>query len=272
MSRKQRKQKAEEHLDMISNLSGNKLETLNKSINNTKIFGIKVGVPPPIYEQRYEDTEIRVDETTTINAVIANHSLNSPDEVMTVLNFASTKHPCGDWLKGGTSQEESLAHATTLYIPLVRTAKPMYDLNERDTKNGFYQDLMVYTPNVIVLRDDVGDLLETHFNVSIISVPAVNTCNVYEHAKKKHIGSRLMDTQIHKVMESRCSAILKVAAKYNTDVLILNAFGCGVFKNNPNDVAWIFKQLLERTFSRVFKKIIIAIDNDNVDVFRKTFE
>ena len=81
-----------------------------------------------------------------------------------------------------------------------------------------------------------------------------------------------MYTQIHKVMESRCSAILKVAAKYNTDVLILNAFGCGVFKNNPNDVAWIFKQLLERTFSRVFKKIIFAIDNDNVDVFRKTFE
>ena len=75
-------------------------------------------------------------------------------------------------------------------------------------------------------------------------------------------------------MESRCTAILKVAAKYDTEVLILGAFGCDVFRNNPNDVAWTFKKLLDKTFSGVFKKVVFAIPEEgaNLEAFTQIFE
>ena len=170
---------------------------------------------------------------------------------MTVLNFASAKHPGGGWLNGSMAQEESLALATTLYLPLSKTAKPMYDRNEMNPKLGFYNDLIVYSPDVLVFRDDDGEFIEKAFPIAVISVPAVNAGNVRDNVKK-------MTARIKTVMESRCTAILKVA-KYDTEILILGAFGCGVFKNNPNDVAWMFKQLLGKTFAGVFKKVVFAI-------------
>lgn len=66
------------------------------------------------------------------------------EDKMTVLNFASAKHPGGGWLNGSMAQEESLALATTLYLPLSKTAKPMYDRNEMNPKLGFYNDLIVF--------------------------------------------------------------------------------------------------------------------------------
>ena len=149
------------------------------------------------------------------------------------------------------AQEESLALATTLYLPLSKTAKPMYDRNEMNPKLGFYNDLIVYSPDVLVFRDDDGEFIEKAFPIAVISVPAVNAGNVRDNVKKK-------TARIKTVMESRCTAILKVA-KYDTEILILGAFGCGVFKNNPNDVAWMFKQLLSKTFAGVFKKVVFAI-------------
>lgn len=256
MSRRQRKARAEEHYEFITHLESHHQEIVDRSIKNTKIFGIQVGVPSPVYEQRYKETKIELQSCTTINAIFNSGTWG---DKMTVLNFASAKHPGGGWLNGSMAQEESLALATTLYLPLSKTAKPMYDRNEMNPKLGFYNDLIVYSPDVLVFRDDDGEFIEKAFPIAVISVTAVNAGNVRDNVKKKRLDMNKMTARIKTVMESRCTAILKVAAKYDTEILILGAFGCGVFKNNPNDVAWMFKQLLSKTFAGVFKKVVFAI-------------
>jgi uncharacterized protein (TIGR02452 family) len=64
-----------------------------------------------------------------------------------------------------------------------------------------------------------------------------------------------------------------VAAKNNQKNIILGAYGCGVFKNNPKDVAEYFKVVLkEEGYEKLFEKIVFAIydkDNDKKDIFKK---
>ena len=57
------------------------------------------------------------------------------------------------------------------------------------------------------------------------------------------------------------------------DSLVLGAFGCGVFKNDPFTVAKIFRQHLESTeFKNSFKKIIFAISNAKMyHIFKQVF-
>jgi len=261
MNKKDRKALAEEQLEYITNMS------TENSINNTKIFKIQFKVPHK-YESKYEDTEIQVVEQSTISATLKECNT---DGLVTVLNFASAVRPCGGWLQGGTGQEESLASATTLYIPLQKAATKMYKLNEEDPQNGYYHNFAVYTPDVSIVRNSDGELLETHSNISVISVPSVNTTRVFEYAQKKKMD--FIDTRktIDIVMKSRCVSILKIAAKYDTETLILGAYGCDqTSKNNPNTVSWVFKNLLSREFNGVFKKVVFAIqDENNLDSFNQ---
>jgi uncharacterized protein (TIGR02452 family) len=264
MNKKERTAAAEEHYKLINNLQ---VET-KKSITKTKIFKINVDIPSPKYEPKYEKTEIQVVSQSLVTTTLKEVS----DDLVTILNVSSATNPCGEWLNGGIGQEESLASSTTLYLPLQQSASKMYELNEDNEKNGYYQDLAVYTPGVIFIRNIDGVLLEKQTSVSVISVPAVNSARVLEHAKKKRLNINNTEKTIDKIMKSRCVAILKIAAKYETHVLILTAYGCGTCKNNPHTIAWIFKNLLSKEFKGVFKKVIFCIqDKVQLESFENMF-
>lgn len=75
------------------------------------------------------------------------------------------------------------------------------------------------------------------------------------------------------VLESRIRFILSVAEEHEVKTLILGAFGCGVFGQNPQEVAMIFKKaLLSEPWS--FEQVVFAIPdgkNQNLAAFRHTF-
>src|SRR6266404_3667848 len=74
-----------------------------------------------------------------------------------VLSFASATKPGGGFLSGAQAQEESLARASTLYASLVTpTAAHFHQLHKKDRRSGFYSHAMLFSPSVIVLRDDAG--------------------------------------------------------------------------------------------------------------------
>ncbi len=80
-------------------------------------------------------------------------------------------------------------------------------------------------------------------------------------------------------MLQRTEKLLSVAAANNYKVLVLGAWGCGVFKNNPDDVARYFHHhLLENPkFNGLFEKVVFAVldntkDESVIDAFRKRFE
>jgi hypothetical protein len=78
---------------------------------------------------------------------------------------------------------------------------------------------------------------------------------------------------IRHAMTERVKRLLYVFEANRHDSLVLGAFGCGVFKNSPLDVAIIFRQHLEsKEFKNSFKRIIFAVlDAEMCQVFEQVF-
>jgi hypothetical protein len=60
----------------------------------------------------------------------------------------------GGFLSGAQSQEESIAF---LYPTVaVKSVEQFYTLHKRNLQNGYYSHAMIYSPDVILFRDDTG--------------------------------------------------------------------------------------------------------------------
>jgi uncharacterized protein (TIGR02452 family) len=165
------------------------------------------------------------------------------------LNFASARNPGGGFLSGARAQEESLARSSALYA-CIAPMREMYDYN-RQLSTCLYSDYMIYSPRVPVFRDDEGTLLEQPYLASFITAPAVN-------AGVLHAGEY---SQIESTMRRRAELVLRVAHRHRHQILVLGAWGCGAFRNDPDLVARVFAELLEPggVFHNVFAQVVFAI-------------
>ncbi len=196
-------------------------------------------------------TNFEVTNETTLGA--ARRLINEEkNKNVLCLNFASATTPGGGFLKGSQAQEESLARATGLY-PCISQMKEMYDINKK-FKSALYTDHMIYSPEVPVIRDDRDELLDSPFYTSIITVPAVNAMAVKKN--EFHNISLIKETMLNRIEK-----LLSLAIIHNHKTLVLGAWGCGVFKNNPSDVADYFSEYLlnNNAYNKFFKKIAFAI-------------
>ncbi len=205
-------------------------------------------------------------EVTSESSLEAAHRLIVSENLKDVscLNFASAKNPGGGFLGGSQAQEEALARSSALF-PCISNNMEMYKYN-RGRKTCLYSDHMQYSPNVPVFRDDDGSFLERPYLVSFITSPAVNAGALKGSEKKK----------LPEVMLRRTERVLTLAAANRQKTLILGAWGCGVFKNNPDDIASYFANHLlgDGIFSRVFDRVVFAIygrDPSNIDPFKTCF-
>ena len=148
-----------------------------------------------------------------------------------VLNFASAKNPGGGFQGGSQAQEESLARSSALYPSLLQ-ARDYYEFH-RENRSCFYSDRMIYSPRCPVLRDDEGTLLAVPYEVDFITSPAPNA-GVIRRNEPESVD------RIPGVLEDRSGKFLALAAHVGCDVLVLGAWGCGVFKNDPVMVAEAF--------------------------------
>ena len=186
-------------------------------------------------------------ETDTVNAIKEAVS-EFPDSKIAALNFASFKYPGGGFLKGSSAQEESLCHKSILYN-ILRRQEDFYGENKNLINRGLYWNRAIYSPNV---------LFEDSYNCDIITCAAPN--------KKEAERNGVTDEENTNALKERISFILDIAAKNKVDILILGAFGCGAFGQDPNEVKKIFMKLSN---NYIFKKIIFAIPNgSNLDAFR----
>lgn len=150
------------------------------------------------------------------------------------LNFASAKNPGGGFLGGSMAQEESLAIASGLYSTLLEC--PEYYTRNRVQRSLLYTDHAIYSPAVPVFRDDNGELLEYPYCLDFITMPAPNVGAMREGDSDLAL---VQDT-----FERRVRAVAAVALAHQAEVLVLGAWGCGVFRNNPTTVASIFGKIM----------------------------
>jgi uncharacterized protein (TIGR02452 family) len=274
MNRNHRVQLAAETLEFVAQgwyqtATGERIEiasAIDKCLEGTRLY-----TPPELEllgaptHKKGRQTEFEIRNETTLSAA---HRLvveyGHADTL--VLNFASAKNPGGGFLGGSQAQEESLARSSALYASLI-TQETYYQAN-RACGTCLYTDHMILSPDVPIFRGDDDNLLTKPYPVSILTAPAVNAGAVLKQEPAQY-------QQIENVMANRIGKVLAIAAERGYQHLILGAWGCGVFRNDPAMIARLFaKQLREEgPFVGQFRTVVFAIlDNTSERRFIGPFE
>jgi uncharacterized protein (TIGR02452 family) len=160
------------------------------------------------------------------------------------LNFASHKRPGGGYLSvidlpgPIRTQEEDLFRRSNLPELMdnsdVRFHYPLTGLKS------------IYCSDVHVTKDRYLKFINP-FEVAVISVPAV-------------VNPSFQDLQL---ISNRIRHILAIAQDQHHENLILGAWGCGVFRNDPYFIASTFRKHLLGEFAHIFQNVIFAIPGGN---------
>lgn len=67
-------------------------------------------------------------------------------------------------------------------------------------------------------------------------------------------------------MWDKAESMFYEAHKNGCKNLVLSAFGCGVFKNDPYEVAYMFKDIMDAGGAGLFDNVVFAIINDRNSV------
>ena len=219
-----------------------------------------------IYDSKCFDNNkgTKINETTVISV----ENIDSVSAVMkyaspttAVLNFSSYKHPGGMFINGSKAQEECLCHESFLYNVLKEFQSSFYDWNNKHKNRALYLNRGLFSPGIWFFKD------KTHVECSVITCAAPN-----KSAAQKY--QNVSDEENTKVLRSRIKFVLNIAKDNNIETLILGAYGCGVFGQDPTEVAGIFKEYLTTSYQDYFKKVVFAIPdgrNNNLQAFKKVF-
>lgn len=193
-------------------------------------------------------TEIEVVNETTLAGLQRLDSQTT--ESIGILNFASAKNPGGGFLNGSQAQEESLARSSALHASLIKVFR-FYELH-RESSSCLYSDNMILSPNCPVFRDDYGEFLQQPILASFITSPAPNAGAT--------AGNRPHEVSIiPQTLKARSELILAIAANQGIKTLILGAWGCGVFRNDPSVVAQSFAIHICGKWAGRFRKIVFSV-------------
>ncbi|MBV2367192.1 TIGR02452 family protein [Streptomonospora nanhaiensis] len=166
------------------------------------------------------------------------------------LNFASARNPGGGVANGARAQEESLARSSALYDSLVRC--PEFYAHHRAHRELLYSDRVVYSPGVPVYRRDDGSWLPEPVPVAFLTAAAPNR-RMIERDQPHDAG------RVGAALTARARAVLAAAADQGHTRLVLGAWGCGVFGNDPAEVAAAFATHLHGTYAGVFAHVVFAV-------------
>lgn len=208
-----------------------------------------------------QPTIIEVNGETTLNAT--RQLIADGYQEVVCLNFASAKNPGGGFLGGSQAQEESIARSTGLYNCQMK-AWDYYEIN-RNTKSCIYTDHMIYSPYVPILKNEAGTNLADLTLTSIITAPAVNFGVV-----KRREPNRIPEVEV--IMKRRIAKVLAIALAHGHQAIVLGAWGCGVFQNDPQDIAPWFKEVIDTQFKDAFEKIVFAVYAKNERFIRPFLE
>lgn len=223
------------------------------SIDNTTVYDElhEFATPNSVFA-----TEICVIDTDSVSAIMSEDS----DTHMAVLNFASYKEAGGRFIDGSSAQEESLCHESFLYNVLSQFHF-YYSTNCKAKNKALYKNRALYSKDIYFIKNNEVKKCD------VITCAAPNLTAAREYCN-------VSDAVNTKELTSRCDYVLDILAEQKAETIILGAYGCGVFGQNPEEVARIFKNLLYSKYQGVFKKVVFAIPNGtngNLSAFNKIF-
>lgn len=191
---------------------------------------------------------ISVIPTDTVSAI------ESSSGKICAINMASYKRPGGGVRNGARAQEEGLFRCSNL-INVIST--DFYPLN---------QDECLYTKDAVFFKNNNYELI-TPIKSDVITIAAVN------------LNGLSMPDNYKKIVENKMRLMCSVPSLYKTSNLILGAWGCGVFKNDPEYISKTFRKILvDEGYASLYDSVIFAVINDrnsvanNYEIFSKNLK
>lgn len=228
------KKKAQEHTRVMER---DFAQSTKQCIADTVVYGVEALMP----EEKITDSksEICVKQSDSVKAIFD----EAENCKIAVLNFASYKNPGGMFFNGSNAQEENLCHSSNLYNILKEFEDTYYEWNRNHKNRALYLDRALYTPNVVFQHDAHTRLCD------------VLTCAAPNFGAAQRWGkvSREENAQI---LKNRMWFLKRIVEHQNVEVLILGAWGTGVFKQDKEEVARLFKEVFETT---TVKRIVYPI-------------
>lgn len=230
--RENNRERAVAHVKEMDERYGAEIE---RSIKGSVIYGGSGKAPRGVSGQ---GSEIIVLNASSTDAV-----LRYTDAAL--LNFASYRHAGGGFITGAWAQEEAICHDSTLYNVL-REFESFYAENEKTLNRSLYTDRAIFSPGILFERG--GEAAEC----SVITCAAPN----FSAARGRGVTQAENETALAK----RVDFVISIAEEQACETVVLGAWGCGVFGQDPRVVARLFK---ERLKSSAIKRAVFAIPGQN---------
>jgi uncharacterized protein (TIGR02452 family) len=199
---------------------------------------------------RFEEMEITVENRSTLSMA---EQLIAEGYHPLVLDMANRYSAGGGVRHGANAQEETLCRESNLMKALLAIEEQGgYPLPELGG---------VYVPNVQFFRADPVDgyaFLDQPFIADVFVSAAYD-------ANPDHPGDRPMDDRVYieNTLE-KIRTMARAAILNQNDSLVLSAFGCGAFRNDPVLIASLYQKVLaEPEFRGQFRKIAFGILDDH---------
>ena len=247
--REELSKKAFEHTDYMTQKY---YDEILDSIRSTRVYGYPDEKPHGPYRLKGIE-KVKVVSMDSVSAIY-----QYADGKTAVLNFASYKNPGGMFIKGSSAQEESLCHESFLYNVLTAFDRNYYTWNRAHLNRSLYENRALYTPGIVFERNGLEPL-----KCDVITCAAPNYTSALKYctvSSEENIG----------VFTRRIRFIRDIAEDNDVETIILGAYGCGVFGQDPFVAANIFKNVFDDANIR---RIIYAIPADsNLEAFKTVFK
>ncbi|OGN55870.1 MAG: TIGR02452 family protein [Chlamydiae bacterium RIFCSPHIGHO2_12_FULL_44_59] len=201
------------------------------------------------------NTEIWFKEQDTLDAA---HQMRTQFGLNPLVLDMANKQYIGGAPRKASTQEENICRRSTLY-PALQT---LQDLQRPEQYRDKISSGGVYVPSVQVFRrgTDAGYAYCQPFTCAVFAAAAFN-CQQghrgYDRPKEKR--------QYEEATKQKIRDMFRVAYEKGHDSLLLGAFGCGAFYNDPGEMAQFYVDVLsEQEFSGLFKNVTFAIIKDRV--------
>jgi len=246
----------EESMHMIAN--NTELKRLaEESVKNTEVIDDALEVVTNNYQRKSDGNNISVIAGTSFDTARELKKKYGGGKKVAVLNFANAYNPGGGVIGGARAQEECLCRCSTLYKSLKKVSETSSFYAAHKIQRMLHPDELnqpgiIYTPDVAIFRADDYTVLDEPIIVDVI------TCAAPE------IRHRSCDeATMREIHEEKAKAILDLAIEHKVDVIVLGAFGCGAFRNPPEIVADVYRNVLNKHIKNVAKKKE-AIEDDTL--------
>ncbi len=189
-----------------------------------EVHAIGSGKPVPLSEGKCKVDCVKLDSFAAAIQTDKKISETGKDvRPVLVLNFANPVNIGGGVYRGASAQEEDLCRKSSLLKSLENSrALPYYSYN-RTLRTHMGSDAMIISPEVEILRDEHGNLLEETTVVAVLTCAAP----MVKRGLEGLTGQEYLD-----LFYNRITGVLDCAANLGYEYLVLGAWGCGAFGND----------------------------------------